>query len=178
MNDEPFGPDLEARLRAELDRVRPPHSSPRYLSTKAAPTGWRLAPAVLAASVISILALSAFVATGSPNPAVWGHDVVTIIQSSSTTPTPTPPASATPTREAEQPEPSHRGESPEPTERPEPTEPAENHESPEPSADHSGEGSGSGDGGTGGDVVSGDGGSGGGDSHGGSTSDSDDVERS
>jgi uncharacterized membrane protein YgcG len=181
MTDDPLGPDLEARLRAELDRVRPPLSSPRYLSANPAPAGWRLAPAVLAAGVISILALSASVATGSPNPAVWGHDVVTIIQSSSTTPTPTPPASSTPTQEAEQPEPSRRGESPEPTEQPEPTEPADSQESPEPSGDHSGEGSGSGDGGGGGagaDAVSGDGGSGGGDSPDGATSDSDGVERS
>jgi hypothetical protein len=166
MSDDPLGPDLKARLRAELDHIRPLHTSPRYLADARRPTTWRFAPAVLAASVISILALSAFVATGSPNPAVWGRDVVTIIQSSSTTPTPSSPLTSTPPTTAH-PTPSHRDESPEPTEQAEPSGSGERHESPEPSDDHSGSGSGhDGDG-------SGDGGS-----RDGGSSDSDDPQRS
>src|SRR5690242_12234796 len=89
MNDDPLGPGVESRLRAELDRVQPRFGAPRYLSSRRRPVAWRFAPAVLVASVISMLALSAYVATGSPNPSDWGHDVVTIIQAGSTTPTPT-----------------------------------------------------------------------------------------
>jgi uncharacterized membrane protein YgcG len=175
VSDDPFGPDLKARLRAELDRVQPLRTSPRYLAGARRPISWRFAPAALAASLISILALSAFVATGSPNPAVWGHDVVTIIQSSSTTPTPPSRPTATPDTKPE-PTPAHRGESPEPAEQPEPSGSSEPHESPQPSDDHSGDGSGSG----GGDDSSGHegSGSGGGDSRDGGSSDSDDTERS
>jgi len=157
VSEDQLGPHLKDRLRAELERVQPLNSPPRYLAAQTRPITLRLAPAMLGVSVVAILALSAFVATGSPNPAVWGHDVVTIIQSSSTTPTPT----ATPTQKP-QPTPTHKDESAEPTEQPEPSEPGEHHESPEPSDDHSGEGSGSG----------------GGDSHDGGTSDSGDTERS
>jgi len=176
--------DFKDRLRAELDRVQPLNSAPRYLTARARPMTLRLAPAMLGASLVAILALSAFVATGSPNPAVWGRDVVTIIQSSSTTPTPTSPR-ATPTT-------THKGESPEPTEQPEPREPGEHQGSPEPSDDHSGEGA-SGSGSGGGDNTSGHDGSGSGgddsrdsgdssresgDSNDGGTSDSSDTERS
>jgi uncharacterized membrane protein YgcG len=175
VSEDPFGPDLKARLQAELDHVHPLHTSPRYLSARSRPVAWRFAPAVLVASVISMLALSAYVATGSPNPAVWGHDAVTIIQSSSTTPTPTSRPTATPDTKP-QPTPTHRSESPEPTEQPEPSESSEPHESPQPSGDHSGEGSGSG----GGDDPSGHDGSGSGDggSRDGGSSDSGDTERS
>lgn len=161
MNDD----ELRSRLRTELDSVQPLYSRPRYTTTHERPIIWRFAPAALVASVISMLALSAYVATGSPNPADWGHDVVTIIQSSSTTPSPTPTSAPTvkptPTEADEH-------ESPEPTEK---AEPPEQHASPEPSDDHSGEGSGSSDGG----GTSGHDG-GGSDSHDGSsesTSDSD-----
>jgi hypothetical protein len=157
MTDDNLNPEIRSRLKAELDRVQPLHSSPRYLAKNQPPLTWRFAPAVLVASVISILALSAFVATGSPNPADWGHDVVTIIQSSSTTPTPTP--KPTPTL---RPTPSHTQE-PDEHESPEPRE----HESPEPPDDHSGEGSGSGDGGQDGDGGLDD------EEHEGSSSDSD-----
>jgi len=174
---DPVGPDFKDRLRAELDRVQPLNSAPRYLTARSRPITFRLAPAMLGASVVAILALSAFVATGSPNPAVWGRDVVTIIQSSSTTPTPTTPK-ASPTG-------THKPESPEPTEQAEPSEPGEDHASPEPSDDHSGEG-GSGSGSSSGDSTSGHDGSGSGgdgshdsgDSHDGGTSDSADTERS
>jgi len=159
VSEDQLGPHLKDRLRAELERVQPLNSPPRYLAAQTRPITLRLAPAMLGVSVVAILALSAFVATGSPNPAVWGHDVVTIIQSSSTTPTPTP--TATPTQKP-QPTPTHKDESAEPTEQSETSEPGEHHETPEPSDDHSGEGSRSG----------------GGDSHDGGTSDSGDTERS
>jgi hypothetical protein len=173
VSEDQLGPDLKDRLRAQLDRVQPLNSAPRYRAAPPRPTTLRLAPAVLGVSVVAILALSAFVATGSPNPAVWGHDAVTIIQSSSTTPTPTPKAAPT---QKPQPTPTHKVESSEPTERPKPGEPGEHHVSPQPSDDHSGTGSGSvGDG----DSFSHDGsGSSGGDSHDGGTSDSGDTERS
>lgn len=152
-DDDSLDPALNSRLRAELDSVKPPHTTPRYLSARSRPIAWRFAPAVLVASVISMLALSASVATGSPNPADWGHDVVTIIQSSSTTPTPTPPPTVRPS-------PTH---TPQQQATPKPAE----HESPEPSDDHSGEGSGHDGGGS--DNTEG---------HGGSSSDSGDTERS
>ncbi len=157
MNDDSLDPELRFRLRTELDQVQPRHSAPRYLTAHSRPIAWRFAPAVLVASVISMLALTAYVATGSPNPADWGHDVVTIIQSSSTTPTP----AATPTTA-----PVVR---PSPTSTPQqkPTQKPVEHESPEPSDDHSGDGSGHDGGGDGG------GGHGGGDDHEGSSSDSD-----
>ncbi len=116
MSEDQLGPHLKDRLRAELERVQPLNSPPRYLAAQTRPITLRLAPAMLGVSVVAILALSAFVATGSPNPAVWGHDVVTIIQSSSTTPTPT----ATPTQKP-QPTPTHKDESAEPTEQSETT---------------------------------------------------------
>jgi eukaryotic-like serine/threonine-protein kinase len=170
---DPFGAELQARLRRNLDEVKPPYSSPRYLSASARPLAWRLAPAALAVSLVGMLAVSAFFATGSANPAVWGEKVVTIIESSSTTPSPQP----SPTTDGQPPvagpshEPEH--ESPEPSDAADPTEPEE-HESPQPSP--SPESSGSSDSG---DGHSGEGSpdDSGGDSHEGS-SDSEEVQRS
>jgi len=171
MNDDPLDPRLASRLREELDRVQPPHSAPRYLSAHTRPIALRLAPAVLVASVISMLALSAYVATGSPNPADWGHDVVTIIQSSSTTPTPSVRPTPTHAPEQESTEKPGEQESPEPS----------GHQSPEPSDDHSGEGTSGHDGGGSSDGGSTDGGStdgGSNDEHEGSSSDSGQSRRS
>ena len=142
MSDDPLGPGVESRLRAELDRVQPRFGTPRYLSYRQRPVAWRFAPAVLVASVISMLALTAYVATGSPNPADWGHDVVTIIQTGSTTPTPSEHPTLKPTPSPEEPSPKPSQE-PKEHQSPEPSEPAE-HESPEPSDGHSGGGSGDG----------------------------------
>ena len=134
MTDDPFGPDLEDRLRADLDRVRPLHSSPRYLSTTAASTGWRLAPAVLAAGVIGILALSAFVATGSPNPAVWTQRIVTtVVPNGGPESTPLPTQGQAPSPHAAAPAPAPPTERTEPTASAEPSEPAEASPTPEPS---------------------------------------------
>jgi uncharacterized membrane protein YgcG len=157
MSDDPLGPDLTARLKAELDRVEPRHTSPRYLSSPMRPLTFRLAPALLAASVIGILALSAFVATGSPNPVVWGERVVTVLQ-------PGAPSSdddhtvpgATPSHSPER-------ESPEPTETAEPQETpggegsSESGSSPEPAQSAEPSDTTSGEGSSGGSSESGSG---------------------
>ena len=172
---DPLGPEFERRLRGELDRVRPPFSSPRYLARGGRPIALRVAPAVLALSLVGILGLSAYAATGSPNPVVWTEHVVTVIHPNPASPTPSPTTqqnqggpAATPGQD------DNRHGSPRPTERPEPSESPEPsgqpspNESPEPSGDHSGEGSG----GDSGDALSGggsgDSGSGTDDSHNGS----------
>lgn len=155
-DDDPLGPELETRLRGELDAVRPLYSSPRYQAARRRPLALRFAPALLAVSLVGILSLSAFAATGSPNPVVWTQRFVTVINTGQTTPTPTPTHRATPpATPSESPEPSETqepAESPEPRESPEPQEPAQPRESPEPSSgEHSGSGetstSGTGDGG-------------------------------
>ena len=171
--DDPLSPDLARRLRAALDGVTPPGSAPRYLF---APAGGvsvrRFAPAGLAVAAVALFTLSAFAATGSPNPAVWTERAVTVIESSQTTParpSPSPesgrPAAAgvtSPTAEPAEtpgehnrPEPSESPEapgSPETNGSPESTETPEPSQSPEPSGGGSdggsdgGSGSGSGSG--------------------------------
>ena len=133
-------PTLIARLRAELNRVRPPYGEPRYLTAAAPLRAWRLAPLALAIAFTGIVALTAYAATGSPNPAVWTNRVETVINSTQPSPTPEqePPESQTvgaPPALA----PSHRPTAP-PTEQAEPPASPE-HESPEPE-DHSGTASG------------------------------------
>ena len=145
-DDDAFGAVLERRLRRELNRVEPRFSSPRY-ATAAHPRvrTWRLAPVVLGASLVSILALSAFVATGSANPVVWTQRVVTVIESNSaptSEPSPARPKAAPPAGAAHTPahqapatsEPREGSETPEPGRTPEPT------QSPEPSDSHSASG--------------------------------------
>ena len=138
--------ELRRRLRAELDRVQPRFSSPRYLTTRARPVAWRLAPAALAVVLLGVLGLTAY--SGSPNPVVWTEHVVTVIRPAATSPAPTKApdehrASPDSNRSGstESPEP---GESPEPREAPEPAESPEPGEAPEPSGDHTGSGSGGG----------------------------------
>jgi outer membrane biosynthesis protein TonB len=142
---------LWRRLLAELDRVEPRWSSPRYLTAKTRPVLWRLTPAGLAVAIGGIVALTAY--AGSPNPAVWTQHVVTVVHQAQASPTPTPtpaqpvsnPTPSEPPEQHESPEPSQppeQHESPEPTQSPEP------HDSTEPSGEHSGSGSGSTDGGS------------------------------
>jgi len=150
-DDDPLGPLFAERLRAELDRVEPRFSSPRYLAPHRV-GGWRFAPAALAIGLAGIVGLSAYAATGSPNPAVWTEHVVTVIRQAPPSPTseptqaPNEPKAAPPVAPAHEssPEPS---EQPEPTNRPEPNESPEPSSSPEPSG--GGDHSGSGDGGSG-----------------------------
>lgn len=130
---DPLGDGLKRRLRAELDRVQPPFSSPRYLSSSRHRVAvWRVAPAALAAAIVGMLGLTAYAATGSPNPVVWTQHIVTRIAPNSAPSEPTlatpgvtpsphqvPAAPAPPTHEAE------------PTERPEPSEEPQATPSPE-----------------------------------------------
>ena len=143
-NTDPDGlhPTLIERLRAELRVVRPPSSRPRYLTAGAPIRAWRLAPLMLAIAFTGILALTAFAATGSPNPAVWTNRVETVINPPSPNPESEPsgqphvvaPAAPTARPTAEP------SELPEPARTPEPAESPEPSQSPEPSDDHSGDG--------------------------------------
>ena len=145
-DDDALGPALERRLRRELNRVQPRFSSPRYASAAHPRVRmWRLAPVMLGVSLVSILALSGFVATGSANPVVWTQRVVTVIESNpppTSEPSPAQPKAAPPAGAAHTPEhqasatsePREGSETPEPGRTPEPT------ESPEPSDSHSGSG--------------------------------------
>lgn len=134
-----LGPRLEQRLRDELDRVQPRFSSPRYLSARRRPAVLRFAPAVLVATLVAMLGLTAY--AGSPNPRVWTERVVNVIHPTSPSPAPqqspaqheqSPEASESPTQH-ESPEPS---ESPESNQSPEAHESPEPHQSPEPSGSH------------------------------------------
>ena len=120
-----LGPAFEWRLSAELDRVRPRWSSPRYLNSPPHRVGaWRVAPAGLVVGVIGILALSAYAATGSANPVVWEERIVTTIQPLAVPQTPVSPANPTPAQRevAPAPEPtSHDESSPRGSESPEPS---------------------------------------------------------
>src|ERR1700746_4121478 len=127
-------PTLIARLRAELNRVRPPHVEPRYLTSPAPIRAWRLAPVMLAIAFTGILALTAFAATGSPNPAVWTNRVETVINPPSPTPSPESEARPSPSQAGPTTAPVHRPAAP-PKESAEPTN-APEHESPEPADDH------------------------------------------
>ena len=140
-DSDPFGDGLKWRLRAELNRVQPPYSSPRYLSTaRHSVAVWRVAPAALAAAIVGMLGLTAYAATGSPNPVVWTQHIMTRIEPNSvpesspamTSPTPAHVAPAAPAP------PSHQAQ---PTEQPEPSE--EPHATPTP--EHDGGGGGGGD---------------------------------
>jgi len=119
--------ELRARLTEALDRVQPPFSTPRYLAARPRSLAWRLAPAMLAATALSALVVSAYAGTGSPNPIVWTEKVVNVVQPPA--PPPAPERTQKPGRQAPSPEPSDR-ESPEPAQSPEPS------ESPQPSDAH------------------------------------------
>ena len=150
-DDDQLGPELEERLRGELDRVQPRYSSPRYVAASRRPIIWRVAPAALVVGVLGILGLSGYVKTGSPNPVVWTERVVTVVHPNTASPapgrSPGEHESGPATTPAHNPE--HKA-SPAPTEKPEsgqspePSGSPEAHESPESSNDHSGTGTGSG----------------------------------
>lgn len=79
---DPLNPVFAWRLKAALDRVTPPASLPRYASAsmgRARP--WRVAPFLLAATMVVLLALTATATTGSPNPVVWTQHAASTIQS-------------------------------------------------------------------------------------------------
>ena len=152
-DENTLGPAFESRLRDELDGVRPLYSYPRYAAGRPRAIGLRLAPVALAISLVAILSVSAFAATGSPNPAVWTQRVITVINSAQSSPNPPAPTEhGFPGAEGtDSPEPSESAEpkeSPEPAEAAEPAESPAPRESPEPrdssepsdGADHSGSG--------------------------------------
>lgn len=131
---DPLGPGFGRRLRRELDRIQPVHSLPRYATRHRRPL--RLAPIALAGGIAGILALTAFAATGSPNPAVWTQRVMTVIEANSTSsPGSDEHRSGPPAGQTQAPE---REASPEPSEKPEPAESPKPTESAEPSGEHSG----------------------------------------
>src|SRR5258708_27795211 len=92
--DDLLGPGFAWRLRAALDRVQPPHDAPRYLSVT--PRGalrtvfLRAAPAV--AVGVAGLMLTAYAATGSPNPVIWTQNAASAITSITHAPEPIPTA--------------------------------------------------------------------------------------
>jgi hypothetical protein len=131
---------LEWRLKAALDRVTPPSSSPRYASTvMGGARAWPLGPALVAAgATMVLLAVTATAATGSPNPVVWAERAGTTIQSVGHTPEASPspePSPETPhTAPAAPTQPAHDTEH-DTTQAPEPQdsqEPRETRERPEP----------------------------------------------
>jgi hypothetical protein len=152
----PMDRGFEWRLKAALDRVNPPSSSPRYVSAvMGGARPWPMGPALVAAgAAMVLLAVTATAATGSPNPVVWAERAGSTIQSVGHTPeaVPSPEPSPETSRSApaapSQPthhEPAHEtSEAPEPAEKPEKTERPEQSERPEPtetsshSGDHSG----------------------------------------
>ena len=127
MTDQ-LGPSFDKRLRAELDRSKPPTPQPESARFSFSPAGYRpwgrLKPVLAVAAALAILMVAATAAFGSPNPGVWTQRAVTTVESVTQTspPSPTPePTKAAPI----QPVPVTQ---PEPSEAPEP-----NRESPEPS---------------------------------------------
>ena len=138
--DDPLGPHFAWRLRAELDRIQPRFSSPRYLSAGARLRvgAWRFAPVALAIGATSILGLTAWAATGSTNPAVWTERMTTVMH---TVPSPTPESTPAPPKSQALPPPAPVRETPkEASGQPEPSNTAGTRESPEPPGDHSGSG--------------------------------------
>jgi outer membrane biosynthesis protein TonB len=138
-------PGFEWRLKAALDRVTPPASSPRYqLAVMGSARTWPVGPALLAAaSTMFLLAVTAAAATGSPNPVVWAERAGTTIQSVGHTPETSPSPEPSENHSAPAAQPKHQPEQ-EPKETPEPKEspdPKERPEAPE-SSSHSGDQSG------------------------------------
>jgi len=83
------------RLRIALDRVMPPFSPPRYRMRRTSGiASWRIAPASLALALAGVFALTAYAATGSANPAVWGQSAESAIKAVRLVPAtePVPPA--------------------------------------------------------------------------------------
>jgi hypothetical protein len=143
---EELDPLLKARLRARLSAVRPPPSLPRYATAVRPIRAWRLAPVAVAIALTGILALTAFAATGSPNPVVWTNRVETVINPPSASPSPQGEPAQSESQQATVAPPAHKPtaeatESAEPATSPgrESPEPAEDHPSPNPSPSPSGD---------------------------------------
>ena len=136
--DDPLGPGFEVRLHAALDRVQPPHSAPRYQSAHAAGTlrraMFRAAP--LVAVAVAGLLMTAYAATGSPNPVIWTQTAASAIGSITRGPEPGPTAepSAAPVQEPVRrlSQPSSEQEKPQPNRETEPPEPRDESHRPDP----------------------------------------------
>jgi len=92
--DNPFDPGFAWRLRKALDRVQPPYSAPRYQS---APAGLSLRTVLgRAAPMVAVglagLLLTAFAATGSPNPVIWTQNAASAINAITHAPEASPAA--------------------------------------------------------------------------------------
>lgn len=100
--ENPLGPGFEWRLRAALDRVQPPHHAPRYLSVtprRALQTAIMRATPAVAVGLAGLL-LTAYAATGSPNPVIWTQNAASAITSiTHPEPSPTAEPSSAPVRE-------------------------------------------------------------------------------
>ena len=92
--DDLLGPGFEWRVRAVLDRVQPPHTAPRYLSVT--PGGTLRTAFVRAVPAVAVgvagLLLTAYAATGSPNPVIWTQNAASAITSITRAPEPSPAA--------------------------------------------------------------------------------------
>src|SRR5260370_40913609 len=127
MTDQ-LGPSFDKRLRAELDRVRPPTPRPAMarFGLMPGPSRWMvsLKPALAVGAALRLLSVAASAASGSPNPGVWQQRAVTTVEelTQSAPPSPTPEQVKAPAAQPAPPAHPHPSETPEP-----------NRESPEPS---------------------------------------------
>lgn len=119
--EDELGPVLERQLRSALDRVRPPHSGPRYASGAAGVRRGSIAPALFTAAVAGILVLTLLAAAGSRSVDLQRR-IVNTIQSGTSTPVAEPSPSPSPVK-AQQPAPPvvTGTPRPEPTQSPEPS---------------------------------------------------------
>ena len=134
---DPMDPFVEWRLKAALDRVTPPASSPRYASTvMGGARAWPVGPALVAAgAAMVLLAVTAAATTGSPNPVVWAERAGSSIQSVGHTPEASPspePSSETTHNATAAPAQAPHDADHEASERPEPADAPEPKEQPEP----------------------------------------------
>lgn len=97
--EQPLGPDFELRLRAALNRVHVPHGEPRYLSVTPGAvlqTAIGRALPVVAVALTGLL-LTAYAATGTPNPVTWARNAASAITTMTHVPEPTTaPANSAP----------------------------------------------------------------------------------
>jgi len=96
MTDQ-LGPDFDARLRAELDRLEGPTplpSSARYSQPR---TVYRrfagMKPALVVAGAVAVLLVAASAVSGSPDPAVWVTTVENVTHVGPPSPSPSPATS-------------------------------------------------------------------------------------
>lgn len=153
---DPLGPDFDRRLGAALDRVMPPTpnvTGARYRLTSATlpRRALRLGSALAAAGALGVVSLSAFAATGSPNPVVWTERAASTIShipeaGPKSEATQNPPSSQNGAPSAAQggtahPSPAHSekpadGQHPDPSDHPESSSHPEPSESPDHSSSH------------------------------------------